>query len=98
MVRFEQLERVGQDLIDVDLVEALDDVEYSNIQGKEDEVERICIWTDVKPGETVWTGIPGMYRTAPAEPGIYSFVEYAIGRCHERFAFEAKQDGDVNFA
>ena len=57
-------------------------------------VDRICLYTNVKAGETVWTGIPGMYRTAPEEPGLYSFVEYAEDGVHAGFAFETPQDGD----
>ena len=54
-------------------------------------MERIVIWKNVKPGETVWTGIPGMYRTAPEGSGTYSFVEYADGRRHVRYAFEREE-------
>ena len=53
---------------------------------------RIVIKEHIKPNEEVWTGIPGKYKTAPAEPGLYSFVEYAkeskAQLTHVRFTFE----------
>lgn len=54
---------------------------------------KITIHKNIKPGQEVFTGIPGQYVNAPEEAGMYSYVE----ECHENedgqlvhdyFAFE----------
>ena len=51
-------------------------------------VERFVIWKNVKPGEVVWTGIPGKFMTAPECGGPFEFVEYSYNGRHTGFMFE----------
>ena len=57
-------------------------------------MERLVIWTGVKAGETVWTGIPGIYRTAPEGSGTYSFVEYTDCLWNVWYAFEREKTNE----
>lgn len=57
-------------------------------------MKKITIHRHIRPGQEVFTGIPGNYETAPEAPGLYSFVEYASedresGQLtHDYFAWE----------
>lgn len=54
---------------------------------------KIKIHKNIAPGQEVPTGIPGMYVSAPEEPGTYAFVEECYENedgqlVHDYFAFE----------
>ena len=54
---------------------------------------KITVHRNVKPGEEVFTGIPGQYLTAPEHGELWDFVEYAHENedgqlIHDRFSFE----------
>ena len=51
------------------------------------------IASGIQPGQEVWSGIPGMYLTAPEEQGTYTLYELAYedengNPVHDDFVFE----------
>ena len=54
---------------------------------------RFKIASGIKPCQEVWSGIPGMYLTAPEEQGTYTLYELAYedengNPVHDDFVFE----------
>ena len=43
------------------------------------------LFTEVGPGETVSTGYPGEFLSAPMEPGMYELWHYVCGGQHSRW-------------
>lgn len=51
------------------------------------------IASGIQPGQEVWSGIPGMYLTAPEEQGTHTLYELAYedengNPVHDDFVFE----------